>query len=114
MVGLVKIPPYHYVLNEKGEPVPVEDKKELLRWGQMFENQNRVVRQEQVGELFISTVFLGIDHGWGDGPPILWETMVFAAGKKAIDCDRCAGNREQAEAMHEVMVAKHSGAVERD
>ena len=25
----------------------------------------------------ISTVFLGIDYGWGAGPPLLFETMVF-------------------------------------
>lgn len=25
----------------------------------------------------VSTVFLSIDHGWGDGPPILYETMIF-------------------------------------
>ena len=25
----------------------------------------------------ISTVFLGLDHAWGDGPPLLFETMIF-------------------------------------
>lgn len=25
----------------------------------------------------VSTVWLGIDHAWGDGPPIIFETMVF-------------------------------------
>ena len=25
----------------------------------------------------ISTVFLGLDHAFGSGPPILWETMIF-------------------------------------
>jgi len=27
--------------------------------------------------MHVSTVFLGIDHGWGTGKPILFETMVF-------------------------------------
>lgn len=27
--------------------------------------------------LIISTVFLPIDHGWGQGDPVLWESMVF-------------------------------------
>ena len=26
---------------------------------------------------FVSTVFLGIDHSWLGGPPILFETMIF-------------------------------------
>lgn len=25
----------------------------------------------------VSTVFLGIDHSFRSGPPVLWETMVF-------------------------------------
>jgi len=25
----------------------------------------------------ISTIFLGVDHAWFGGPPVLWETMVF-------------------------------------
>jgi hypothetical protein len=27
----------------------------------------------------ISTVWLGLDHQYGDGPPIIFETMVFSA-----------------------------------
>ncbi len=27
--------------------------------------------------LFVSTVFLGVDHEWFDGPPLIFETMVF-------------------------------------
>jgi hypothetical protein len=25
----------------------------------------------------VSTVFLGLDHQWGDGPPLVFETMIF-------------------------------------
>ncbi len=51
----------------------------------------------------VSTVFLGLDHNFGDGPPILWETLVFG-GPMNGQQTRCAGSREQAEAMHEKMV----------
>lgn len=37
----------------------------------------RRVALDEVGEARISTVFLGIDHQWGSGPPLLFETMVF-------------------------------------
>ena len=29
--------------------------------------------------IVVSTVFLFLDHGWRDGSPILWETLVFDA-----------------------------------
>lgn len=29
------------------------------------------------GEVLVSTVFLGIDHGWRSPVPVLWETMIF-------------------------------------
>lgn len=28
--------------------------------------------------LMVSSVYLGIDHAFGDGPPLLFETLVFA------------------------------------
>lgn len=36
----------------------------------------RVARTE-VGDVVVSTVFLGIDHGYGDEPLQLFETMTF-------------------------------------
>lgn len=41
---------------------------------------NRVAYTD-VPDGYVSTVFLGIDHNhMGDGPPILFETMVFGCG----------------------------------
>jgi hypothetical protein len=56
-----------------------------------------------IGDAKVSTVFLGLDHSFSeDGPPILWETMVFG-GELDQETDRCSGTREQAEAMHKKM-----------
>ncbi len=70
-----------YILAEDGKtPVPCDD---LNTWCEWFENRHRIVKQDyfqsvRCGELQVSTVFLGIDHRFlGDGPPLLWETMVF-------------------------------------
>jgi hypothetical protein len=52
----------------------------LLVWAQWIEdnNEKRIVRQEEVGPYFVSTVFLGLDHSWRDSePPHLFETIVF-------------------------------------
>jgi hypothetical protein len=87
----------------RGKPVPEPD---LFKWGAWFQDsEKRIVRQEHIGPSMVSTVFLGLDHNWSDGPPILWETMVFG-GKLDQEQNRCSGNKEQAEAMHHDMVER--------
>lgn len=51
----------------------------LLEWAEWFESNPaaRIIAKTRVAESDVSTVFLGIDHSFGDGPPILFETMVF-------------------------------------
>jgi hypothetical protein len=58
-----------------------------------------------VGGYTVSTVFLGLDHQHGDGPPLLFETLVFGPAQHDGDMDRCS-TWDEAEAMHERMVAK--------
>ena len=55
--------------------VPVED---TIEWATWYENakEERIVGSTHVGPLHVSTVFLGIDHGWGDKPR-WFETMIF-------------------------------------
>jgi len=92
-----------YILNANGVPVREPD---LIRWAQWIETGKRIVKQETIGDSFVSTVFLGLDHNFNDfGPPILWETRVFS-GPMSAEQDRCSGSIEQAEAMHECMVEK--------
>ena len=30
-----------------------------------------------MGPVEVSTIFLGMDHSFGSGDPVLWETMIF-------------------------------------
>ena len=49
-------------------------------WARMHDSQQRIVGSTTVAfnpEVWVSTVWLGLDHGYGDGPPIIFETMVF-------------------------------------
>lgn len=65
--------PSYYIL-EGQTPVPAD----LITWAKWFENHNnRVVAKTSVGEYDISTVFLGMDHQFGEGRPLLFETMIF-------------------------------------
>ena len=54
-------------------PVLCED---LLEWAKIFD-KDRMVSVDQVGEVRISTVFLALDHSYGEGPPLVFETMIF-------------------------------------
>lgn len=64
----------YYILDEHGDPIPVDN----LTWAKWYEKANRRAALDQVGQAEVSTVFLGLDHSFGDGPPILFETLVFA------------------------------------
>lgn len=64
----------YYTLDENHNPVPTED---ILVWGRFREKHKRVAL-DHLSDCWLSTVFLGIDHSFGDhGPPILFETMAF-------------------------------------
>jgi hypothetical protein len=90
----------HWILDEKGRPVQVD----LFTWAEWFGTADKTICQETIAQNWVSTIFLGIDHNWvPHGPPILWETMTFGA-KLDRETLRCAGSKEQAEAMHEQMV----------
>lgn len=96
----------HYVLDANGEPVEEFD---LSRWAFCFGSlQDRKVARTNLGRAYVSTVFLGLDHNYFGGDPILWETMIFRhgdhGGSSYYPMQRCGGSREQAVAMHNEMV----------
>lgn len=80
--------------------VPVETIEE---WARAFDTKKRIVAQDRIGGCFISTVFLGIDHQYGDGPPLIFETMIFRGGD-GDETMRCE-SWEQAERQHKDAVA---------
>lgn len=65
----------NYILDENKNPIPVT----IHEWAIFFKNfEARIVKQEDIGDMQVSTVFLGIDHGFGlNKRPILFETMIF-------------------------------------
>lgn len=61
-------------------------------------SHERIVKQTKIGEVLISTVFLGINHSWG-GEPIWFETMIFG-GQHDGHQTRCS-TWDEAEKQHE-------------
>ena len=73
----------HYVLDGI-EPVEVD----ALTWAKWFEkNDRKIALARLANRVTVSTVFLGLDHQYGDGPPLLFETMIFG-GAEDQWCDR--------------------------
>jgi hypothetical protein len=70
-------------------PVPCED---LSTWANWIANCTaRVVKQEDIGPYYVSTVFLGLDHNFGKGPPLLFESMIFRDHEshyESLECSR--------------------------
>ncbi len=95
MFGL--IPENYYYKLIDGEIVTCND---LLEWAAWFETAERQVFDNKVGGMRISTVFLGIDHGYRNpNKPVLFETMIFG---DPLDMDyqtRCSELKDT-EAMH--------------
>lgn len=77
-----------YILAEDGKtPVVCEDMHEWGRW--MQDAKARKVALTVIPGGRISTIFLGLDHQYGDGPPLLWETMYFEGDSfKDLACER--------------------------
>jgi len=72
-----------YVLKLENIIVETDD---VMEWRDFMENNDdRIIKREHVGDNFVSTVFLGIDHsGTVDGPPILFETKIFGGDYDGI------------------------------
>jgi hypothetical protein len=64
----------YWILDEQRKPKPVTD---VIEWATWFEHGERKIKQSDIGGVHVSTVFIGIDHQFGNGPPLLYETMIF-------------------------------------
>jgi hypothetical protein len=107
----------HFIL-VNGEVVPCD----VLTWGRWFQrNQDRFIAKTSLGHetmsdvvrenlgiaptsCEVSTVFLGVDHSFGEGPPLIFETLVFG-GPLDQEMERYS-TMEQALAGHEAMVER--------
>jgi len=101
---------HYYILDAHGEPQGVDDVVVWATWWeQARRNRSLVLAQDkdESGEttIMISTVFLSINHNFfGQGPPILWETLVFG-GVLDGEMDRYS-TRDDAFRGHQAMCAR--------
>lgn len=129
--NVVHIPSEGATLRDDGT---IDTSSGVMQWSDAMEKLRRtkrnIVKQENVGQYWVSTVFLGLDHNffrWREGGvPLLFETMVFEREDDEptyvsnifeklrfssdsgidwsdIECSRCS-TWEQAEEQHKATV----------
>lgn len=83
-----------------GSPLPYS------AWANKFNDPNyHIVKQTKLrhARKWVSTVWLGLNHQFGDGPPLIFETMVFQWGRYIdIDCERTSTEHD-ARLAHELL-----------
>jgi hypothetical protein len=60
--------------------VPCDD---FIEWALAYEDRGRIVQQDQIGDYWVSTVFLGLNTRMFSGLPALFESMVFINNKSS-------------------------------
>ncbi len=95
-----------YILDGRN-PIPCADFMTRARW---FETSDRHVAKSDFGDVRVSTVFVGLDRSFGDGPPLLFETMIFGGPFDQDKYQERCSTWEEAEAQHAkaVEVARQS------
>ena len=71
----------YYILRGK-EVVKVNS---VMKWAKYMEEENRLLFQEDVGNYWVSTVFLGLDYNFDFSiEPLIFETMVFIRDAEGV------------------------------
>lgn len=84
--------------DRQGRPIP---RDEWITFVGARREEYRRVAADQLGDVWISTVWLGLDHGLRQGgPPLIFETMIFP------ECEYCERTSTEAAAL-----AAHDRAV---
>jgi hypothetical protein len=85
--------------DRRGQPI------DLVAWCAAMEDpQQKRVALTQIGNVEVSTVWLGLDHAFYEGAPLIFETMVFG-GVLDEECERYSTEAE-AIAGHHTMCAR--------
>ena len=80
----------YYMQLPNGTVIPTDDPDQwgmnmvmLRKTGQHAVGQTYINADGFVAPIFISTVFLGLNHNWREnGPPLIYETMIFNFGSE--------------------------------
>jgi len=98
-----------YILDGK-TPIPCFD---ITKWGSQSK-EDKTVGRDQFGDVSVSTVFLGIDHSFSGGTPVLFETMIFGGEYDQYQERYCtwdeaeSGHQIACELVNKVAIDRHN------
>jgi hypothetical protein len=104
-----------YILDEQDRPLLV-NQTEYDRWHKSLPDDimktsfGFTLARDETKGVCVSTVYLGMDHGYGEGLPVLWETMVFTDDERDGYSER-ATSRSEALESHRKFCEKYIGAL---
>jgi hypothetical protein len=88
----------HLHFDRNGEPISPEE------WSAAFGRDDRTVARTSLGTRGeVSTVWLGLDASHGDGPPLIFETMMFGGPMHALRLGQYS-TEEGAKAGHQAVL----------
>lgn len=66
--------------DREGKPI-----SDMMEFGRLHEDlRYKYVAKARIGDAKVSTVWLGHNHQFGDGPPLIFETMIFGGERDCI------------------------------
>ena len=85
----------------------------LFEWAALVARHDpaykRVLETTLTNGRWVSTVWVGLNHQFGTGPPLIFETMVFPKEGDFSELDMARyGTIQEAQTGHDVMVQKWS------
>lgn len=102
---------YYFILNEDGSVTPVE----VREWAKWYENADRSIAKYAFDKYDLSAVFLGINHNYGEGPPLIFEMMIFKKGTyDEVFCERFSTKSETLLRAQELVHLIESGKMKLD
>lgn len=90
----------------------------LQEWAEFMECGERRVAETSIENVWVSTIFLGLNHNFGGGEPLLFETMVFMREEGALSSNDFepmfrTSNWGDAEQAHKKMVERMEAKLEK-
>jgi len=88
----------------------------IMEWAKDYEKQDRRIAEDTLSDgKWISTVFLGLNHNYSSGPPLMFETMVFPSKGNFEELDtRRYSTEKEALAGHKEMVEEWNAKIKEE
>lgn len=83
----------------------------FARWAELMGDEDyRTVASDEVPGLIVSTVWIGLDHSFGGGPPVIFETMTFGLDD---DLQHRYATIDDARVGHAAIVKEHLSVIDK-